>query len=891
MNKKIKKALHKAGAMTMALLLGSSGVVQGTMSVYAATSLSGAYEIAKDKDTKKAWQDTDKNGDEETHRFSSYEPGTKSIQVDADYAHRIETTKKTKYTVEAGKRVGIGKTVGPTGEDKDTMVDTESKPLFRVSENTAGSMAVKISDCEIWQCDADGSNAHKVKVDVVKTITNFKQNAEGDIDGQKDGYIHFSTGLNGVSYMDNVEEVTMKTEFYKAGTNEKVSLKSNITLSDIDNSQYVSVNSKIMSGEYVASATNLLYNKDGNYDVYSSKAGNDTSGVKSAVGFIFETNTFMYTFGKDVKQPTGNVQYVASSSQSMVSFKPTKPIKTVSDVDKDNTPETDVTTNHLPDLAKSWLYKVTQPIVTNTAEKDYYDSFVMSDTLDSCLTLEKTPVVENQEGSDVSNLFNIKVEGTKVTATAKNTKDKGFYENSSYVLKIQAKVAGVKAGMSEEENKALIEKLKAHGHYNETQTTLHYENKEETIIDGEVYPSNKVDTIIELPKPNEDGKEPGLKITKDVNRYEHQVNDIVKYTVTVKNANPKADTAYFVIKDTTLPDTMALDFSSVKVSGIDSENYTLTQSGNGWILASKGDYALPQSATIKITYDAKALVASNGTCVDNTASTYAAGIPTKEDKEQVYINSPKVDVVKEAPDRNYKVGDTVGYKVTITNRNAGTFMRDIVMNDLVKTKGLEIKEGTVAVLVNGEDVTQYLDVVYNDDGTGFTIKTPYNLKNGTNPYLDVSSYALVAVNNWVDKIVVTYDATITNEAALETDLKNIFDVPSTKNTNDELIREDDSIPSGGGSSEEDVKMKAPALDIEKKSNKQEYKVGDIGKYTLTVKQTKEETTAKNVVVKDAFAEKDGLEINKDSLVVKMNGEDITKDCEIKAEATSFTILT
>ena len=57
----------------------------------------------------------------------------------------------------------------------------------------------------------------------------------------------------------------------------------------------------------------------------------------------------------------------------------------------------------------------------------------------------------------------------------------------------------------------------------------------------------------------------------------------------MSNTNEKADTAYFIIKDTSLPDSMAFDFSSVKVSGIDEKDYTIEQSGNGWILKSKGD--------------------------------------------------------------------------------------------------------------------------------------------------------------------------------------------------------------------------------------------------------------------------------------------------------------
>ena len=49
---------------------------------------------------------------------------------------------------------------------------------------------------------------------------------------------------------------------------------------------------------------------------------------------------------------------------------------------------------------------------------------------------------------------------------------------------------------------------------------------------------------------------------------------------------------------------MKLDFGLIKVHGIVAENYTLTLSGNGWILQSAGDYALPYGTTVTITYDA-----------------------------------------------------------------------------------------------------------------------------------------------------------------------------------------------------------------------------------------------------------------------------------------------
>lgn len=555
------------------------------------------------------------------------------------------------------------------------------------------------------------------------------------------------------------------------------------------------------------------------------------------------------------------------------------PKKTVSDAD-----ETNVTNNTVRSLADDWTYSITQKIAKNANEK--YTSFAFKDSIEQCMKINSVKV-KADNGKDVTSWFDVSTVGNEVKATLKNPgSNDEFYKNNSYTMEINVKM-DVPENATEEQLKSLRDRWKEHGHYTEDQKIVKEYNTAYVEVNGQNVITNKPETEVQL--STNEKNEPGLAIKKSVNRYEHQVNDVVHYTVKVSNTNEKADTAYFIIKDTTLPDTMKFDFSSVKVSGINKDNYTIEQSGNGWVLRSKGDYALPYGTTITVEYDAEALTAGNGTTVDNTATTVAAGIPEKKDDAHVYINSPKVDVVKKAPDTKYKVGDTVGYKVTITNRNPGTFMRDIVLKDIVKTKGLEIKEGSVAVMVGGKNVTSNLDVSYEDDGTGFTINTPYNLKNGTIPCLGIQPYQ--NMTNWTDKITVTYDATITDDAALESDLENIFSAPATKNTNGDVIKDDPLIPSGGGEDNEDIKLKAPMLEITKKSDKQKYSVGQTGKYTLVVKQTKENLTAKNVVITDAFVQEDGLAYDADSITVKLNKEDVTKDCKITVDGNKFKIET
>lgn len=979
-------------------------------------------------------------GPTETKRFSSFDD-SKALKVKGSYGFRLYRTKNTKFTVEEGKSCKYPTSYN--GLDL-SIQDFEKEYLwFKTSENSVNKIKVKVSNMEIYQCNDDGSNGHWVKVDMVRTVTGIEKYKS------QDGYIALGDGVTNTVYI-GLEEVKTNSTFYKAGTLEKVSLKSNVTLKDIDSHQYIGVKANKVDGQYVSKNTKLSYKEDNGTYIYYANYDNDYDSEDfTCAAFIFEGNSFEYTFGRNLAEPTRHDQFVGSG-QNMVKFETVPPRKSVSDnnetnvtsntvehfgqdwtynveqviptgiptahrytkfefedeiescmkinsvkviasnmekekdetslfdiqttgnkvtaklkdakgsadfykygihtlkinvslnipanatqeqmaalkkqwkehghydetknvVTENNTAkttidsktsttnqvtttvegpkktvsdadETNVTNNTVRSLADDWTYSITQKIAKNANEK--YTSFAFKDSIEQCMKINSVKV-KADNGKDVTSWFDVSTVGNEVKATLKNPgSNDEFYKNNSYTMEINVKM-DVPENATEEQLKSLRDRWKEHGHYTEDQKIVKEYNTAYVEVNGQNVITNKPETEVQL--STNEKNEPGLAIKKSVNRYEHQVNDVVHYTVKVSNTNGKADTAYFIIKDTTLPDTMKFDFSSVKVSGINKDNYTIEQSGNGWVLRSKGDYALPYGTTITVEYDAEALTAGNGTTVDNTATTVAAGIPEKKDDAHVYINSPKVDVVKKAPDTKYKVGDTVGYKVTITNRNPGTFMRDIVLKDIVKTKGLEIKEGSVAVMVGGKNVTSNLDVSYEDDGTGFTINTPYNLKNGTIPCLGIQPYQ--NMTNWTDKITVTYDATITDDAALESDLENIFSAPATKNTNGDVIKDDPLIPSGGGEDNEDIKLKAPMLEITKKSDKQKYSVGQTGKYTLVVKQTKENLTAKNVVITDAFVQEDGLAYDADSITVKLNKEDVTKDCKITVDGNKFKIET
>lgn len=885
MKMKIKKMVSSLMVMTLLLTTVLSNI---TITFATPTDTKNFIKIPSETEKKTTW--TEKIGE---GGYSSFQDDkTKALKVDPAYGYKLFKNDDTTFTVTSGTTSSApssfnGETIDP--DLTDNMKDSSKWKWFDLSKsgNTAGKIEVKISNMKIYQ----PSVKDYIFVDVVRTVT--KINTNSAISG---GWIALGTDLSDTIYI-GVDEVTTKNTFYKAGTTEEISLKSNISVADIDVYQYVAVSKDKIISQYVSGDTDLYYGEVDGKVYYASRNDTNYSGEAcSFAAFTFEGKTFTYTFGRCIPGtdengndtiliPSNQYQYLGSG-QNMTLIPPGPPIKRISG---DNGEQ--VLHNELRNVAQGWVYFVNQPTPTDVPENFWYDKFEFQDDIDTCLDIEDISIwATNKDGGedDVTKWFDITKENNQVRASMKkeHLSNASTYQKVSYEMQISVRWHVPED--FEKENEAYIAKWKAHGHYNSTSTVLNVGNEATTVIDEWVQNTNMVDTDVHLSTDETpENPQPGLAITKNVDHYEYQVGDKINYTVKVWNTNSKADTAYYWIKDISLPEGVELDFNSVKVDGIPEQYYDLEQSGNGWILKSHARTNLRYGTTITVTYSATALKEGNGTLVDNTAITGALGIPEKSDSEQVYINSPKVDVRKTAEQRKYKVGDVVAYTVEIDNRNPGTFMRDIVLDDKVTSSGMKIKEGTVAVLVGGKDITNSVDVTFNDDSTGFNITTPLNLKAGTIPCIDKAPYS--SIQNWCDKIKVTYDAVITSEAGESCD--NTFTVPATENTNGDKIRDDEDVPSGGGSDEEKVPMKAPQLEITKSANKQTYKVGDTGTYTLVVKQIKEELTAKNVVVTDAFEQTEGMTYDKDSIKVSLNKDDITGKCDISVEGNTFKIET
>ena len=214
--------------------------------------------------------------------------------------------------------------------------------------------------------------------------------------------------------------------------------------------------------------------------------------------------------------------------------------------------------------------------------------------------------------------------------------------------------------------------------------------------------------------------------------------------------------------------------------------------------------------------------------------------------EVVTVEKPVVAIEKTSDREVYAVGETGEYSVKVTNTQINTEARNVVITDQLDSEGVILKKDSIRIAdTEGKDITS--EVKITADNLSYSIETGKNLVYGESFFI---TYTVeFASADLVGK-------TVTNTAAAKAD--NADEV-----TIDHHVTVDDG--------------KAPVLKISKSSDKEEYKIGDTGIYTLIITNEREGTTAKNVTVKDAF-ENDQVKINKKSItVIGPDGTTYAKD--------------
>jgi fimbrial isopeptide formation D2 family protein/uncharacterized repeat protein (TIGR01451 family)/LPXTG-motif cell wall-anchored protein len=595
----------------------------------------------------------------------------------------------------------------------------------------------------------------------------------------------------------------------------------------------------------------------------SKSAELKTHGHYNAAGDLL---TFENTAGTVIRN---NVD-TYSQDTNKVTTRVALPGKNVSDSDEER-----VSSDRIINANEPFIYRVRQAILDGVDGEDMrYKSFVMSDVLDACVKVTGVKVVRD-DSTDVSGLFDIAVSGVSVTASAKASAlaDPSFYgagNGTGYTLLITAAL---------DRDKTYAE-LKAHGHYNAAEDEMTFPNRATVTIDGSPMTTNEVTTKVGVPD---------LTVTKAVNRYEHQVGDRVKYTVTVRHTDRStSDATSVAVKDVSLPEGFDVDPASLKVSGITTRNYTFEIVRGGFIF--KTDL-IARNETAVITYDAIPDRRSNGRIVDNTVSVTAYSMTSeKKASASVYINSPKLNLLKETHKAEYRVGDTISYKLTLTQINPGTFMRDIIIADSITHGGVTLLPGSIQVL-NSENkiITHLCDITV--DGNAFTVIPHLNMgyQDRTVPPKDkgIAPYSSLALEN---RIIVTYDVAVQGPELSGRSVRNVAIAPTRPNTYGDLIKDDPDTPSGGDEEKKDTPIVGAKLRIEKSSDKEVYEVYDIAGYALKVTQIREDYTAKNVTVRDSL-DTTLAAIVEGSVKVTLNKKDITSGCAITVSGAALEVKT
>lgn len=228
----------------------------------------------------------------------------------------------------------------------------------------------------------------------------------------------------------------------------------------------------------------------------------------------------------------------------------------------------------------------------------------------------------------------------------------------------------------------------------------------------------------------------------------------------------------------------------------------------------------------------------------------------KDGEEEVPVEGAALDIIKESDKPQYLVGETGSYKLTVYELREGVTARDVVVRDAFEQTGMRILPESFRVLFNGE-VLETAKVTLED--TGFVVETGKDM-------------------TVIDKLEIYYKVLF---EAPSLDGQQVRNVATAKGSNTKEETQDNVVY---------ILDENPSLLIEKTSDKAEYKVGEIGTYTVTVTQTEKGATARNVIIKDAIQIK-AAHIVKDSIVIRNDHGRILDGAEIEYTDTYYSIYT
>lgn len=404
----------------------------------------------------------------------------------------------------------------------------------------------------------------------------------------------------------------------------------------------------------------------------------------------------------------------------------------------------------------------------------------------------------------------------------------------------------------------------------------------------------------------QDGREP----------YEFRVGEEVEYRLVVNNNQKGSIARNVLISDTSIPEGLILDEASIMVEGLpdtyrnpvcgeadpenqlDSDHYkevsvepVLANTelvNNGFQITidnlpcTTGDTLNNLNTPIVVTYRCIADESINGDVVVNTAAVKADNASEVKDSERIWINSPVLDVVKKSDREKYMVGDTVTYQIDIDQTQTGCVARSITLEDLMDTAGVKLQKNSIVLI--DQDGNVFRPERIDAAGQSFTVHTGIDLVKAhgyMNIDLGSGNPGGTEVGDY-NPLKLERESHLTLEYAAEV---IDTDLAGQRIHNTVTANSKENIPK---TAEAEVPVYGPALDIVKESDKTQYQIGEEAQYKLTVRELRDNITAKQVVITDSFCQ-EGMKISK--INVRLNGRNLESARIDQTADHSFTVYT
>lgn len=358
--------------------------------------------------------------------------------------------------------------------------------------------------------------------------------------------------------------------------------------------------------------------------------------------------------------------------------------------------------------------------------------------------------------------------------------------------------------------------------------------------------------------------QPAISSSKSVDKAEAHAGDVLHYTVTVRNTAPAGTIARSVTVKDALPDTLALDPSSIKVSGIpatvsvpkdtDSSNAGSDSRGNTHVLDNANPQNgftllipyLPASSTpVTVTYAATVKNEANGTFARNKLEVATPDDPDIPNKSvDVLVSDPALTITKSANSHEYSVGDEITYTVKVRQTEKGAVARNIEIDDPLPA-GLEIVEGSMAVALPCEVGTKIPAKVISAPHveSDYTGNASYTYQPASAKAEGRRVHVTIPVLGDEGDAVITYKV----RATAASQGKRLINTASITCSN---LAPDDA-PKYPVKASDDIWINGSKMKVSKTADAFEYEIGQTAHFTIGVRNdAKPGTIAKNVVIRD-----------------------------------------